>query len=128
MFPHFGNVPALDAFMVTKKPLFDYENTSKDTFLVGFQMAGSKNREHSLKGPQVIKWIDAVKKVHPCVSKIAIVFVVNPEDLAGWNKQDFKTKDNKDGEWRSYKVVPSQLKEVQQIGLGMPQEGREGGD
>ena len=35
---------------------------------------------------------------------------------------------NKDGKWRSYRVLPRELKEVQQIGLGMPKEGRDGGD
>ena len=45
----FGKLPAVDAFMVTKAPFFDYNNSSKDVFLVGFQMAGSKKRDHWLK-------------------------------------------------------------------------------
>jgi hypothetical protein len=120
----FGNLPAVDAFMVTKTPFFKTGNTTDDLFLVGFQMAGSKNREHSLKGSQVVKWIDCAKTIHPTISKIAIVFVVNTEDLSKWNKQAFKTKDSK-GRWKNYDNLPDGLEDVQQIGLGMPPEDRD---
>ena len=120
----FGKLPAVDAFMVTKAPFFDYNNSSKDVFLVGFQMAGSKKRDHWLKGARVTEWIAIAKKAHPAITKIAIVFVVNTEDLDGWNIQAFKTKDEK-GKWRNYLKLPDDLAKVQQIGLGMPQEGRD---
>jgi hypothetical protein len=55
--------PAVDAFMVTKTPFFDPDNSNGDEFLIGLQMASSKKREYSLKGSQVINWISKVKGV-----------------------------------------------------------------
>lgn len=120
----FGNLPAVDAFMVTKTPFFDCKNSSKDVVLVGFQMAGSKHRDHPLKGSRVLKWIEIVKKAHPAIKKVVIVFVVNTEDLDGWTIQAFKTNDQ-NGKWRNYQKVPDDLANVEQIGLGMPQDGRD---
>ena len=119
----FGNLPAVDSFMVTKTPFFDLKNDNKDLFLVGFQMAGSKKREHWLKGARVTEWIAIAKKAHPTISKVVIVFVVNTEDLDGWKEQAFKTKDAK-GQWKNYLKLPGDLAMVQQIGLGMPPEER----
>jgi hypothetical protein len=119
----FGNLPAVDAFMVTKTTFFDTK-PSTSVFLVGFQMAGSKKRHHSLKGSQVVNWITFAKKIHPEISEIVIVFVVNTEDLSGWKKQTFKTKDD-NGNGKNYTTLPDVLKDVQQIGLGMPKECRD---
>jgi len=115
----FGNLPAVDAFMVTKNPFFCTTPSSTDVFLVGFQMAGSKKQDHWLKGPQVANWIAYAKTIHPDISKIVVVLVVSTEDLNRWNMQAFKTKDDK-GKWKNYTNLPVNLQKVEQIGLGMP--------
>ena len=119
----FGNLAAVDSFMVTKTPFFDFKEGNKDLFLVEFQMAVSKKRDHWLKGARVAEWIAIAKKAHPSITKVVIVFVANAEDLDGWNKQAFKTKDAK-GKWKNYLETPGDLAKVQQIGLGMPPEER----
>ena len=72
-----------------------------------------------------MKWIEIAKKAHPEITKVVIVFVVNIEDLDGWTMQAFKTCDQKSGKWWSYTKLPDELAEVEQIGLGMPEDGRD---
>ena len=115
-----GNAfPAVDAFMVTKNPFFDSLYQGKA--LVGFQMAGSKKTsgQHWLKGPHIVSWIEKVKKLHVDVSKVVIVFIVNDEDLSGWNAQSFKTDNNVGKKWNVYKKLPNALKGIEQFALGM---------
>lgn len=115
-----GNAfPAVDAFMVTKNPFFDPQYQGK--VLVGFQMAGSKKTsgQHWLKGPHVVSWIEKVKKLHTDVAKVVIVFIVNDEDLSGWNTQSFKTDSNVGKKWNAYKKLPNALKDIEQFALGM---------
>ena len=50
---------------------------------------------------------------------------MNIEDLDGWTMQAFKTCDQKSGKWWSYTKLPDELAEVEQIGLGMPEDGRD---
>ena len=120
-----GNLPAVDSFMVTNAPFFDYINSGNDVVLVGFQMAGSKKRDHPLKGPRLLQWIEIVKKAHPEITKVVVVFVVNIEDLDGWTMQAFKTCDKKSGKWWNYTKLPNELAKVEQIGLGMPEDERD---
>lgn len=115
--------PAVDAFYVTKKPFFDPQYTG-DGCLIGLQMAGSKQREHWLKGPQVQKWIQHVKDIRT-VTEVAIVFIVNDEDLEGWSSQSFKSKHNNNGKWQNYQRLPSSLAGVMQFALGLPKEARD---
>ena len=115
--------PAVDAFYVTKKPFFDPHYTG-DGCLIGLQMAGSKQREHWLKGPQVHKWIQHVKGVRT-VTEVAIVFIVNDEDLEGWNSQSFKSNHDNNGKGQNYQRLPISLAEVMQFALGLPKEARD---
>jgi hypothetical protein len=119
-FSPFGNLPAVDAFLVTKAPFFDCENGTRKPSWWDF----SCKQEHALRGSQVSQWITIAKKAHPGVTKIVVVFVMITEDLAGWNVQAFKMNDKK-GMWRNYNNLPADLQEVQQIGLGIPKDGRD---
>lgn len=114
-----GSFPAMDAFVVTKKPFFD--PTYEEKVLVGFQMASSKRTtaQHWLIGASAVKWIQKVKTLHE-VNRVVVVFIVNDEDIATWSRQSFKTKGDR-GNWNNYEAghLPMELRDVEQFALGL---------